>query len=105
MHAQDEDDDLKEKDKEGRLPYVGRRDIDKWSAPQIDRTRTKEIVFTDDMWVDGQHISTSLTTIALEPEGDGTRLAYTEQGVHFDGREEGTRGILDNLGTFLVVGS
>ena len=48
------------------------------------------------MWVDGRHLSTSLTTIALEQDGDGTRLTYTEQGVHFDGldsvegREEGT---------------
>lgn len=36
------------------------------------------------------------------------RLTYTEQGVHFDGldsvegREEGMRGPLANLGTFLV---
>jgi uncharacterized protein YndB with AHSA1/START domain len=66
------------------------------------------IVFTYDMWVDDQHISTSLTTIAVEPEGDGTRLTYTEQGVHFDGldsvegREEGTGGLLDSLGTCLA---
>jgi len=38
----------------------------------------------------------------------GTRLTYTEQGVHFDGldtvegREAGTRGLLDNLGTVLA---
>ena len=41
-------------------------------------------------------MSTSLTTIALEPDGSQTRLTYTEQGVHFDGldspegREEGS---------------
>jgi uncharacterized protein YndB with AHSA1/START domain len=68
----------------------------------------QRIVFTYDMWVDDRHISTSLTTIALEPERDGTRLTYTEQGVHFDGldsvegREEGTRGLLDNLGSLLA---
>ena len=45
----------------------------------------QRIVFTYDMWVDDRHLSTSLTTIALEPDGDGTRLTYTEQGVHFDG--------------------
>jgi len=66
------------------------------------------IVFTYDMWVDGRHLSTSLTTIAVEPDGDATRLTYTEQGVHFDGldsaagREEGTRGILDGLAAFLA---
>ncbi|GAA2371431.1 SRPBCC family protein [Dactylosporangium salmoneum] len=71
----------------------------------VDRRR---IVFTYDMWVDGQHLSTSLTTIAVEPGEDATRLTYTEQGVHFDGldsvegREEGTRGILDGLATFLT---
>jgi uncharacterized protein YndB with AHSA1/START domain len=68
----------------------------------------QRMVFTYDMWIDGQHLSTSLTTIALEPDGDGTRLTYTEQGVHFDGldsvegREEGTRGLLDQLGAYLA---
>ena len=71
----------------------------------IDQVR---MVFTYDMWVDEKHISTSLTTIALEPEGEGTRLTYTEQGVHFDGldsiegREEGTKGLLDQLGAFVT---
>lgn len=70
----------------------------------------ERMVFTYDMWVDDRHISTSLTTIAVEPDSDGTRLTYTEQGVHLDGldtvegREEGTRGLLDNLGTFLADG-
>ncbi len=71
----------------------------------------QRMVFTYDMWIDEQHISTSLTTIAVEPEGEGTRLTYTEQGVHLDGldtvegREEGTRGLLDNLGAFLAGSS
>jgi uncharacterized protein YndB with AHSA1/START domain len=68
----------------------------------------QRIVFTYDMWVEGQHLSTSLTTITLEPESDGTRLTYTEQGVHFDGldsvegREEGSAGLLDQLGAYLA---
>ncbi|MDQ1391356.1 MAG: hypothetical protein QOF30_333 [Acidimicrobiaceae bacterium] len=68
----------------------------------------QRVVFTYDMWVDDRHLSTSLTTIAVEPDDGGTRLTYTEQAVHFDGldsvegREEGTRGILDNLGSYLV---
>jgi uncharacterized protein YndB with AHSA1/START domain len=67
----------------------------------------QRIVFAYDMWVDDRHMSTSLTTIVVEPDADGTLLTYTEQGVHLDGldtvegREEGTRGILDNLGSFL----
>jgi uncharacterized protein YndB with AHSA1/START domain len=70
----------------------------------------QRIVFTYDMWVDGRHMSTSLTTIVLEPEGDKTRLTYTEQGVHFDGldsvegREEGTRGLLEQLASHLASG-
>jgi uncharacterized protein YndB with AHSA1/START domain len=71
----------------------------------VDRYR---IVFTYDMWVDGHHISTSLTTIVIEPDGESTRLTFTEQAVHLDGldsvegREEGTRGLLDQLGLFLA---
>ena len=71
----------------------------------VDRRR---IVFTYDMWVDDQHLSTSLTTITVEPDDGATRLTYTEQGVHFDGldsvegREEGTRVILDGLASFLT---
>jgi uncharacterized protein YndB with AHSA1/START domain len=73
----------------------------------VDRQR---IVFTYDMWIDGRHLSTSVTTIALEPDGDQTRLTYTEQGVHFDGldsvegREEGSTGLLDQLGSYLAPG-
>lgn len=70
----------------------------------VDRYR---MVFTYDMWVDDRHLSTSLTTIVVEPDGNGTRLTFTEQAVHFDGldsiegREEGTRGLLDLLGDTL----
>jgi uncharacterized protein YndB with AHSA1/START domain len=70
----------------------------------------ERIVFTYDMWIDGRHLSTSLTTIALESDGDQTRLTYTEQGVHFDGldtvegREEGSRGLLGQLGSYLTPG-
>jgi uncharacterized protein YndB with AHSA1/START domain len=59
------------------------------------------------MWVDDRHMSTSLTTIVLEPEADATRLTCTEQGVHYDGldtiegREAGTHGLLDNLAAVL----
>jgi hypothetical protein len=54
-------------------------------------------------------MSTSLTTITLEPDGDRTRLTYTEQGVHLDGldsvegREEGTKGLLEQLATHLAA--
>ena len=43
-----------------------------------------------------------------DPDGGQTHLTYTEQGVHFDGlddpagREEGTKGLLDQLGSYLA---
>jgi uncharacterized protein YndB with AHSA1/START domain len=80
----------------------------RFHSTYTDIVEQQRIVFTYDMWVDGRHISTSLTTIAVEPEGEGARLTYTEQGVHLDGldtvdgREEGTRGLLDTLGSYLA---
>jgi uncharacterized protein YndB with AHSA1/START domain len=80
----------------------------RFESTYTDIVDLQRMVFTYDMWIDGRHISTSLTTIAVEPDGAGTRLTYTEQGVHFDGldsvegREEGTAGLLDNLGSFLT---
>ena len=52
-------------------------------------------------------ISASLYTIEIVPEGTGSRLTYTEQGVYFGGRdeiagrEEGSRGLLENLAKLL----
>lgn len=77
-------------------------------ATYTDIVDLQRIVFTYDMCVDGKHLSTSLTTIALEPTGNGTRLTYTEQAVHLDGldsvegREEGTKGLLDQLGSVVT---
>ena len=82
----------------------------RFQSTYTDIVDLQRIVFTYDMWVDGRHMSTSLTTIALEPDGDRTRLTYTEQGVHFDGldsvegREEGSQGLLDQLGSYLAAG-
>ena len=82
----------------------------RFHATYTDIVDQQRIVFTYDMWLDGRHISTSLTTIVVEPEGQATRLTYTEQAVHFDGldsvegREEGTRGLLDSLGSSLDAG-
>ena len=81
-----------------------------FESTYTDIVNLQRIVFTYDMWVDGRHLSTSLTTIALEADGDQTRLTYTEQAVHFDGldsvegREEGSQGLLDQLGSYLSAG-
>ena len=80
----------------------------RFTSTYTDIVDLQRIVFTYDMWVEERHMSTSLTTIALEPDGEHTRLTYTEQGVHFDGldspegREEGTKGLLDQLGAYLT---
>jgi hypothetical protein len=36
------------------------------------------MVFTYDIWADGRHLSTSVTMIALEPDGDQTQLSAKE---------------------------
>jgi uncharacterized protein YndB with AHSA1/START domain len=80
----------------------------RFASTYTDIVDEQRIVFTYDMWVDDRHLSTSVTTIALEPDDAGTRLTYTEQAVHLDGldtaegREEGTAGILDTLGEYLL---
>jgi len=71
----------------------------------VDRER---IVYGYDMWSDGVHASTSITTIVFEPTDAGTHLTFTEQGVHLDGvhgpgpeaaagREHGTGWLLDRV--------
>lgn len=63
----------------------------------------ERLVFTYDMLMEGRRISVSLTTIELKPDGAGTRLTLTEQGVFLDGldqpaiREGGTRQMIDGL--------
>ena len=74
-----------------------------------DIVELERIIYTYDMWIGDTHISTSITTIVLEPADGGTRLTLTEQGVHLDGydngeqRELGTAGLLDDLGATLVA--
>ena len=68
----------------------------------------QRIVYSYDMWVNGAHLSTSVTTIAFEETDGGTHLTFTEQGVFLDNtdnpaqREEGTSGLLDKLGESLA---
>ena len=67
------------------------------------------IVTTYDMWLDGEHMSTSVASFEFEPIADGTRFTHVEHGVFFDqfwadapGREAGSRGLHDTLGTYLT---
>ena len=67
----------------------------------------ERIVFAYDLRLDGRLLSVSLTTIEVRPDGDGTRLVFTEHGAFFDDledpaeREHGTGLLLDGLAAFL----
>jgi uncharacterized protein YndB with AHSA1/START domain len=79
----------------------------RYDARYQDIVPNERIVSTYAMYLDGTRISVSLATVQLEPEGAGTRLTYTEQGVFLDGyddagqREHGTRELLGALETAL----
>jgi uncharacterized protein YndB with AHSA1/START domain len=63
----------------------------------------ERIVYTYELLIDGVRSSVSLVTVALERDGDGTRLTLTEHGAFFDGLEDpdlrrgGTGSLLDAL--------
>lgn len=87
--------------------------LSQFHATYTDIAPGERIVYTYDMWLDGAHASTSVTTIVFEPTAGGTRLTFTEQGVYLDGvhgpgpeaaagRESGTAGLLDALGKALA---
>jgi uncharacterized protein YndB with AHSA1/START domain len=64
----------------------------------------ERIVYAYDMHLDDRRISVSLATVELKPDGERTRLLFTEQGAFLDGldtareREQGTGSLLDALG-------
>ncbi|QKT08283.1 SRPBCC domain-containing protein [Gordonia sp. X0973] len=95
----------------------GRRGADgplsRFRATYTDIVPNQRLVYTYDMWLDDAHASTSVTTVVFEEIAGGTRLTFTEQGVHLDGvhgpgpdaaagREEGTRGLLENIARVLA---
>jgi uncharacterized protein YndB with AHSA1/START domain len=90
----------------GRLKNGG--PVHLFNALYQDIVPDQRIVFSYDMVIGEQRISVSLTTIELRPEGQGTRLLFTEQGAYLDGyddagaREHGTRELLDALGRSLM---
>lgn len=96
---------------------VGGREFDRGGPPggpqstfvshYYDIVTDERIVYAYEMYLDDARISVSLATIELQPDGSGTRLVLTEQGVFLDGyddagsREQGTSGLLDALGEAL----
>ncbi len=67
----------------------------------------RRLVFTYRTTIGGKPLSVSLVTVEFVPDGKGTSLTYTEQGVYFGGaedvagREHGTRELLEKLGAEL----
>ena len=72
-----------------------------------DIVANERIVWSYTMRLGDKPISVSLSTVELRPDGSGTRLLFTEQGVYLDGhdgtgeRQRGTEDLLDNLERFL----
>jgi uncharacterized protein YndB with AHSA1/START domain len=81
-----------------------------YDARYYDIVADQRIVYAYEMHRDGTRISVSLSTVRFEPDGAGTRLTYTEQGVFLDGhdtaaaREHGTGELLNALGARLRDG-
>ena len=81
-----------------------------YEARYQDIVPDERIVYAYDMYMGDSRISVSLGTIQLEPQGDGTRLTYTEQGAYLDRldtpeqRQQGTGGLFDALGEELARG-
>jgi uncharacterized protein YndB with AHSA1/START domain len=83
----------------------------KWTAGDVtdfdctyrDIVPEQRIVYTYDMYHNGNKLSVSLATILFKPVGKGTLLSVTEQGVFLDGyddagsRERGTRELIEKL--------
>jgi uncharacterized protein YndB with AHSA1/START domain len=84
-------------------------DVYLYEAIYHDIVEDERIVYAYDMYMNDARISVSLGTIELTPDGDGTRLVYTEKGAFLDGhdtpeqRQEGTESLFDALGQSLVV--
>jgi uncharacterized protein YndB with AHSA1/START domain len=82
-------------------------DRSEFYAHYYDIVQDERIVYTYEMHHRGVKLSVSLATFEFEPDGDGTRLTLTEQGVFLDGhedpalREEGTRILFEGLAAYV----
>jgi uncharacterized protein YndB with AHSA1/START domain len=78
----------------------------RYDATYYDIVPDRRIVYCYEMYANDR-MSVSVATVDIVPDATGTKLTYTEQGVFLDGidkpeaREEGTAGLLDNLGKYL----
>lgn len=68
----------------------------------LDVVENERLIFAYAMTLGGAPLSSSLSTVEFRPEGKGTRILFTEQGVYLDGnidgRIEGTELLMVRLG-------
>jgi uncharacterized protein YndB with AHSA1/START domain len=73
----------------------------------LDIVPDRRIVFAYSMTMNDRRISASLASVELTPDGDGTRLKFTEQAAFFEGgdgprlRQRGWGTLFDRLGETL----
>lgn len=73
----------------------------------MDIVADRRIIFAYAMTTGGTPFSASLATLSFEPDGNGTKLTYTEQAAFLDGkdqvkdREDGWNSLIDALGAYL----
>jgi uncharacterized protein YndB with AHSA1/START domain len=71
----------------------------------------ERLIFTYSMSRNGKRFSVSLATVEFKPDGDGTRLMFTEHAAFFEGadglqmREQGWQELLGRLDAFLTQGA
>jgi uncharacterized protein YndB with AHSA1/START domain len=80
----------------------------RYDARYYDIVPDQRIVYAYEMYAGEDRMSVSLASVEIVPDGDGTKLTYTEQGAFLDGidtpdgRQGGTEWMLDNLGKYLA---
>lgn len=90
---------------EGRFPDSGKTSLFRCQYHNI--VPDQRIIYSYDMFVNGERISVSLVTIEFVPDGNGTHLKFTEQIVHLDGyptpedREVGSRFLIEKVATYV----
>lgn len=87
--------------------FHGQRSV--FDAIFHDIVENERIVFSYNLFVDSAKLSSSMQTLEFFATSKGTRLVLTEHGAYFDGndnpgaREEGTRGLLEQLAAVVEI--
>jgi len=81
--------------------------VHSYSGTIWDIVENERLVISYEMHLDATRISVSLGTTEIKPDGAGSQLIYTEQGVYLDGyddagqRELGTQELFSHLEAYL----